>query len=45
MSQKNAVRHHPKCQITAQTAVIEESNVSSQKNKEDAKQTLFINRV
>ena len=45
MSQKNAVRHHPKCQITAQTAVIEASNMPSQKSKEDAKQTLYINRV
>jgi hypothetical protein len=45
MSQKNAVRHQPKYQITAQIAVIEASNVPLQKNKEDAKQTLYINRV
>jgi hypothetical protein len=45
MSQKNAVRHRQKCQITSQTMVIEASNVPSQKSKEDAKQTLYINRV
>lgn len=45
MSQKNEVRHRPKYQITAQTVVIEASNVPSQKSKEDAKQTLYINRV
>jgi hypothetical protein len=45
MSQKNAVRHHPKCQITAQTAVIDATIVPSQKSKEDAKQTLYIKRV
>lgn len=45
MSQKNEVRHRPKCQITVQTVVIEASNVPSQKSKEDAKQTLYINRV
>jgi hypothetical protein len=45
MSQKNAVRHSPKCQITVQTVVIDASIVPSQKSKEDAKQTLYINRV
>jgi hypothetical protein len=45
MSQKNTLRHQQKCQITVQTAVIEASDVLSQKNKEDAKQTLYLNRV
>ncbi len=45
MSQKNAVTHHQKCQITIQTTVIEKSNMPSQKSKEDAEQTLYINRV
>ncbi len=45
MAQKNAIRHCSKCQITAQTAVVEASNVPLQKSKEDAKKTLYINRV
>jgi hypothetical protein len=49
MSQKNEVRHPVNCQITAQTTDISaqgsSSNVPLQKRKEDAKQTLYINRI
>ena len=45
MSQKNAVRHRVNCQITAKTTVAATSNVSAQNRKEDANQTLYLNRV
>jgi len=45
MSQKNEVRHRSKCQITAKTTVTLASSVPSQKRKEDAKQTLYLNRI
>jgi hypothetical protein len=46
MSQKNVARHRVICQITAQTTVkAEASNVPMQNKKEDAKQTLYLNRV
>jgi hypothetical protein len=45
MSQKNAVRYRANCQITAETTVALASSVPSQKQKEEAKQTLYLNRV
>jgi hypothetical protein len=49
MSQKNKARHLSNCQITAENAVItmdsSTSNVPTPKRKDDAKQTLYINRI
>jgi hypothetical protein len=45
MSQKNALRHSVNCQITAKPVVTAASNVSAQNKKEDANQTLYLNRV
>ncbi len=45
MAQKNEVRHSAKCQITAKTTVTLASTVPSQKRKEDAKKTLYLNRI
>jgi len=45
MSQKIAVRHRVTCQITAKTTVPVASNMSAQNRKEDANQTLYLNRV
>jgi hypothetical protein len=49
MSQKNKARHLSNCQITAENAVItmdsSTSNVPAPKRKDDAKQTLYINRI
>ena len=49
MSQKNEVRHRANCQITAKTTVTladgSSSNVPAPKRKEDAKQTLYLNRI
>jgi hypothetical protein len=45
MSQKNAVRHRVNCQIIAKPAVATVSSVPLQNKKEDAKQTLYLNRV
>jgi hypothetical protein len=49
MSQKNKARHSSNCQIAAESAaIVTESskvNVPMQKRKEDAKKTLYINRI
>jgi hypothetical protein len=45
MSQKNEVRHRVNCEITAKTTVTLALNVPMQKRKEDAKQTLYLNRI
>ena len=49
MAQKKQARHLSNCQITAENAVItttgSTSNVPKQKRKEDAKKTLYINRI
>jgi hypothetical protein len=45
MSQKNALRHSVSCQITAKTTAITASSVPVQNKREDAKQTLYLNRV
>ncbi len=49
MSQKNEVRHRSHCQITAKTTVTTAGdnvpNVPSQKRKEEAKKTLYLNRI
>jgi hypothetical protein len=49
MSQQNEVRHRSTCQITAKPTVTladgRKPNVPSQKRKEDAKQTLYLNRI
>jgi hypothetical protein len=49
MSQKNKARYLSNYQITAENAVIttdgSTSNVPTQKRKDDAKQTLYINRI
>jgi len=49
MSQKNDLRHCTKCQITAETPVELVVNstpkVPSNKRKEDAKQTLYLQRI
>ena len=49
MSQKNEVRHRANCQITAKTTVTpadaSKLNVPSQKRKEEAKKTLYLNRI
>ncbi len=45
MSQKNAVRHRVNCQITAKTTVSAAPKMPSQNRKEDANQTLYLNRV
>ncbi len=49
MSQKKQARHSPNCQITAENAVIsidsKISKVPSQKQKEEAKKILYINRI
>jgi hypothetical protein len=45
MSQKNDVRHRSNCQITAEAAVKLAPIVPSQKRKEEAKKTLYLNRI
>ena len=45
MSQKNEVRHRSKCQVAVETTVALASSAPVQKRKEDAKQTLYLNRV
>ena len=49
MTQKNKAGHLSNCQIAAESAVIatdgSTSNVPKQKLKEDAKQTLYLNRI
>jgi hypothetical protein len=49
MSQKNEARHLSNCQIAAESTVIATDvstlNVPSRKRKEDAKQSLYLNRI
>jgi hypothetical protein len=49
MAQKKQARHPSNCQITAENAVITTSdsslNVPKQKQKEDANDILYINRI
>jgi hypothetical protein len=49
MSQKNEVRHRTNCQITTKATVTaadaRKPTVPSQKRKEDAKKTLYLNRI
>ena len=49
MSQKNQVRHQSNCPVAVETTVAlantGSSNVPTQKRKEDAKQTLYLNRI
>jgi hypothetical protein len=49
MSQKTKIRHSSNCQITAETAAVALTdaglNVPLTKRKEDAKQTLYLNRI
>jgi hypothetical protein len=49
MSQKNQVRHRSNCPVTVETMVtLAECSipkVPTQKRKEDAKQTLYLNRI
>jgi hypothetical protein len=45
MAQKNKARHHANYQITGKTTVTVVPNMPTQKKKEDAKQTLYINRI
>ena len=49
MQHKSEVRHRSKCQAAVETTVTVvdsgSSNVPSQKQKEDAKQILYFNRI
>jgi hypothetical protein len=49
MSQKNQVRHRSNCSVAVETmatlADCSKPKVPSQKRKEDAKQTLYLNRI
>jgi hypothetical protein len=49
MSQQNDVRHCVNCQITAKSTVTSAAakklTVPTQKRKEDAKKTLYLNRI
>jgi hypothetical protein len=49
MSQKNQVRYQSNCQEVIETPVViaagSGKDVPSQKRKEDAKQTLYLNRI
>ncbi len=49
MSHKNYVRHRSNCHVAVETTVTladgGSKNVPSQKRKEDAKQTLYLNRI
>ena len=49
MSQKNEVRHRSNCPIAVETTVTladsSKPNVPVPKRKEDAKQTLYLNRI
>jgi len=45
MSQKNEVRHRSNCQVAVEATVALASSGPIQKRKEDAKQTLYLNRV
>ncbi|MCL4430526.1 MAG: hypothetical protein M1167_07210 [Chloroflexi bacterium] len=49
MSQKKQVRHQSNCPVAVETTVtladISKPDVPSQKRKEDAKQTLYLNRI
>jgi len=48
MQQKNEARHQTNYQVAIETTVTleeNESNVPSQKRKEDAQQILYLNRI
>jgi hypothetical protein len=49
MSQKNEVRHRSNCPVAIETSATlvdgSSSNVPLKKRKEDAKQTLYLNRI
>jgi hypothetical protein len=49
MSQKNNVRHRSNCQVAIETTATltagSKPNVPSPKRKEQAKQTLYLNRI